>query len=42
MGDRLKPFMYGRLTQSELIDAVLSMKVTTLPRPARHKRRNKV
>jgi hypothetical protein len=42
MGDRLKPFMYGRLTQSELIDAVLSMKVTTLPRPAGHRRRNKV
>jgi AcrR family transcriptional regulator len=35
MGNRLKPFMYGRLTQSELIDAVLSIKVTTLPRVAR-------
>jgi AcrR family transcriptional regulator len=32
MGDRLKPFMYGRLTQGELIDAVLSMKVTAPPR----------
>jgi AcrR family transcriptional regulator len=32
MGDRLKPFMYGRLTQGELIDAVLSMKATALPR----------
>jgi AcrR family transcriptional regulator len=41
MGDRLKPFMYGRLTQSELIDAVLSMKVTMLPRTAGHKRRKK-
>jgi AcrR family transcriptional regulator len=42
MGDRLKPFMYGRLTQSELIDAVLSMRVTTLPRVAGRKRRKKV
>jgi len=41
MGDRLKPFMVGRLTQNELIDAVLSMKVTKLPGPASHKRRKK-
>ena len=40
MDDRLKPFMYGRLTQSELIDAVLSTKVTALPRAAGRKRRN--
>jgi AcrR family transcriptional regulator len=39
MGDRLKPFMVGRLTQGELIDAVLSMKATNLPRAAGHKRR---
>ena len=32
LGGRLKPFMYGGLTQTELIDAVLSTKVTTLPR----------
>jgi hypothetical protein len=24
MGDRLRPFMVGRLTQSDLVDAVLS------------------
>jgi AcrR family transcriptional regulator len=41
MGDRLKPFMYGRLTPSELVDAVLSMKVTALPRAAGRKRRKK-
>jgi len=40
MGDRLKPFMYGPLTQSELVEAVLSMTVTTLPRRAGRKRRN--
>jgi AcrR family transcriptional regulator len=34
LGGRLKPFMYGGLTQTELIDAVLSTKVTTLPRAA--------
>jgi AcrR family transcriptional regulator len=38
MGDRLKPFMYGRLTQAELVEAVLSMKVATLPRAAGRKR----
>jgi AcrR family transcriptional regulator len=27
MGDRLKPFMVGELTQSDLVDAVLSIKV---------------
>jgi AcrR family transcriptional regulator len=39
IGERLKPFMIGRLTQDELIDAVLSMRVTALPRGAgrRHK-----
>jgi AcrR family transcriptional regulator len=42
MGDRLKPFMVGRLTQDELIDAVLSMKVTALPHAAGHVRRSKV
>jgi AcrR family transcriptional regulator len=34
LGGRLKPFMYGGLTQTELIDAVLSTKVTTRPRAA--------
>jgi len=34
LGGRLKPFMYGRLTQTDLIDAVLSTKVTMLPRAA--------
>jgi AcrR family transcriptional regulator len=28
MNNRLKPFMYGPLTQSELVDAVLSIKLT--------------
>jgi AcrR family transcriptional regulator len=28
MSDRLKPFMYGALTQNDLIDAVLSVKLT--------------
>jgi AcrR family transcriptional regulator len=41
MGGRLKPFMVGGLTQSELIDTVLSMKATKLPRAARQKRRKK-
>jgi AcrR family transcriptional regulator len=41
MGDRLKPFMYGGLTQGQLIDAVLSMKVTALPRAAGRKRAKK-
>jgi hypothetical protein len=27
MNDRLKPFMYGTLTQSDLINAVLSIKL---------------
>jgi AcrR family transcriptional regulator len=39
MGDRLRPFMVGRLTQSDLIDAVLSIEVTTLPRASARKRR---
>jgi hypothetical protein len=33
--------MYGPLTQSELVEAVLSMKVMTLPRRAGRKRRSK-
>jgi AcrR family transcriptional regulator len=37
MSDRLKPFMYGALTQSELVDAVLSIKVGVRPRPGGHK-----
>ena len=41
MGDRLRPFMVGRLTQSDLVDAVLSMKVTNLPHVASLKRRKK-
>jgi AcrR family transcriptional regulator len=31
MGDRIRPFMYGQLTPSDLVNAVLSMKVATLP-----------
>ena len=38
MDNRLRPFMYGRLTQAELIDAVLSMQVNARPRTTRHKR----
>jgi hypothetical protein len=38
MGDRLRPFMVGQLTQSDLVDAVLSIEVTTLPCVARRKR----
>jgi AcrR family transcriptional regulator len=41
IGDRLKPFMIGHVTQDELIDAVLSMRVTALPRAAGHRRRSK-
>jgi AcrR family transcriptional regulator len=41
MGDRLKPFMYGRPTESDLIDAVLSMKVTAPPHIGGRKRRGK-
>jgi AcrR family transcriptional regulator len=41
MGDRLRPFMVGQLTQNDLIEAILSTKVTSLPRVAGHKRRNK-
>jgi AcrR family transcriptional regulator len=37
MGERFKPFMVGRLTQGDLIEAVLSMKVTKLPRIAGRK-----
>jgi AcrR family transcriptional regulator len=39
IGERLKPFMIGRLTQDELIDAVLSMKVTALPRATGRRRK---
>jgi AcrR family transcriptional regulator len=39
MGDRLRPFMVGELTQGDLVDAVLSMKVAALSRPARRTRR---
>jgi AcrR family transcriptional regulator len=38
MGDRLRPFMVGQLTHSELIDAVLSIKIVRLPRGAARKR----
>jgi AcrR family transcriptional regulator len=41
MGDRLRPFMVGRLTPSDLVDAVLSIQITTLPRAAGRKRRKK-
>jgi AcrR family transcriptional regulator len=41
MGGRLRPFMYGELTQSEIVDAVLSTKVTALPRAAGRKSRKK-
>jgi AcrR family transcriptional regulator len=41
MGDRLRPFMIGRLKQSDLVDAVLSMTVNTLPHVATRKRRKK-
>jgi AcrR family transcriptional regulator len=39
MGERLKPFMIGRLTHEQLIDAVLSMKVTALPRTSSRPRK---
>jgi AcrR family transcriptional regulator len=39
MGDRLRPFMMGGLTQSDLVDAVLSMKVAPSPRFTGRKRR---
>ena len=41
MNDRLRPFMYGPLTQSDLVDAVLSIKVTGWPRTAGRKARAK-
>jgi hypothetical protein len=41
MGDWLRPFMVGRLTQSDLVDAVLSMEVTSRPRVADPKRSKK-
>jgi AcrR family transcriptional regulator len=41
MNDRLKPFMYGPLTQSELVDAVLSMKVAARSPAAVRKARRK-
>ena len=37
MGDRLRPFMVGRLTHSDLVDAVLSIEVTSLPNVASRK-----
>jgi len=42
MNDRLRPFMYGPLTQSELVDAVLSMRVALRPRAAGRKASGKV
>jgi AcrR family transcriptional regulator len=42
MDNRLKPFMYGRLTQSELVNAVLSTKVTALPGGGGRKRAKSV
>jgi hypothetical protein len=41
MNDRLKPFMYGALTQSELVDAVLSIKVEARTHSAGRKTRRK-
>jgi AcrR family transcriptional regulator len=41
MGDRLRPFMVGRLRQSDLVDAVLSIEVTSLPHVASRKRPKK-
>jgi AcrR family transcriptional regulator len=41
MGDRLRPFMYGSLSQSELVDAVLSMKMDVLPQTPASRRRQK-
>jgi AcrR family transcriptional regulator len=42
MNDRLKPFMYGPLRLSELVNAVLSIRVAAQPRTARRKARRKV
>jgi AcrR family transcriptional regulator len=41
MNDRLRPFMYGPLTQGELVDAVLSIKVAAPPRRIGRKTRAK-
>ena len=41
MNDRLKPFMYGPLTQNELVNAVLSIRVAAGPRTAGRKVRRK-
>jgi AcrR family transcriptional regulator len=41
MNNRLKPFMYGPLTQSDLVDAVLSIRVTARPRSTGRKARGK-
>jgi len=38
MDNRLRPFMYGRLTQAELVNAALSIQVNARPRITRHKR----
>lgn len=37
MNGRLRPFMYGPLTPSELVDAVLSIRIARRPRPAGRK-----
>jgi AcrR family transcriptional regulator len=41
MKDRLKPFMYGPLTQSDMVNAVLSIRVAARPRTAGRKARRK-
>jgi hypothetical protein len=41
MNDRLRPFMCGPLTQNELVNAVLSIRVASRPRIARRKPRKK-
>jgi AcrR family transcriptional regulator len=41
MNDRLKPFMYGTLTQSDLINAVLSIKLTAKTQTGGRKARRK-
>jgi AcrR family transcriptional regulator len=40
-GDRLRPFMYGKVARGELIEAVLSMQVGNLPGSGRRHRRRK-
>ena len=41
MGERFRPFMVGRLTQDQLIEAVLSIELTTLPHVAGRKHHKK-